>query len=78
MIDRWIRRHCTMSALNMSLCTEMYGHAALFHAIKSGQYEMVEAMIDRGANPHLSFALFTLPSSRSPAACLSAARSGQE
>ncbi|KAE8329642.1 ankyrin repeat-containing domain protein [Aspergillus sergii] len=32
-----------------------YGHAALFHAIVSGQCEMVETLIDRGANPHLTF-----------------------
>ncbi|KAE8341552.1 hypothetical protein BDV24DRAFT_132176 [Aspergillus arachidicola] len=37
-----------------------YGHAALFHAIVSGQYEIVETLIDRGANPHLTFGLFEL------------------
>ncbi|KJK67376.1 Ankyrin repeats 3 copy [Aspergillus parasiticus SU-1] len=43
---------------------QMYGHAALFYAIKSGQYNMVEALIDRGANPHLSLTLIEHGGSR--------------
>lgn len=31
----------------------MDGHAALFTAIMDGQYEMVEFLIEEGANPHL-------------------------
>ncbi|KAB8274645.1 hypothetical protein BDV30DRAFT_237566 [Aspergillus minisclerotigenes] len=42
-------RYCNFSLMD--------GHAALFYAVKSGQYDMVEALIDRGANPHLSLTL---------------------
>ncbi|KAH1805861.1 hypothetical protein KXX27_009790 [Aspergillus fumigatus] len=37
----------------------MDGHAALFTAIMDGQYEMVEFLIEEGANPHLECELWT-------------------
>jgi ankyrin repeat protein len=35
------------------------GHTALFTAIMDGQYEMVEFLIEKGANPHLVCELLT-------------------
>ncbi|KAF4278970.1 hypothetical protein KXV22_001153 [Aspergillus fumigatus] len=45
--------------IDYGLDLSMDGHAALFTAIMDGQYEMVEFLIEEGANPHLECELWT-------------------
>ncbi|GIJ91732.1 hypothetical protein Asppvi_010704 [Aspergillus pseudoviridinutans] len=51
-------QHLLQLLINYGLDIELFGHAALFTAIMHGQYEMVELLIEKGANPHLTYELF--------------------
>ncbi|KAH2382290.1 hypothetical protein KXV53_002495 [Aspergillus fumigatus] len=54
-LEHGIRLNSDTDELDLS----MDGHAALFTAIMDGQYEMVEFLIEEGANPHLECKLWT-------------------